>query len=361
MPARGPAMCCRGWVDPLRCAAMATDLAGRQDEVPERFVPDEMREQLTEAEHIGRYSWAMALASGRRVLDAGCGTAYGSAMLAAGAATSVVGVDRAESVLASVRGDMPDNVELATADLRELPFNDDSFDLVVCFEVIEHIAEPGAVLDELTRVLEPNGILLVSSPNRGIYPPGNAHHLHEFTPSELESELRARLANVTLMRQHAYLTAAVLSEEQFAADAALGGIELTNLVTPGRDQEIYTLAAASDAELPPLPSLAMLTTPLAMREWVDHVSGYEETIRAQRRYIAEQGTVVADYHQMAASLREAEQRYDEARRSISRLEAERAERERDHAAQIEGLVKSFSWRVTKPIRDAKGRIGARRR
>ena len=59
---------------------------------------------------------------------------------------------------------------------------DRSFDLVVCFEVIEHLEEPDAALRELERVVAADGVVLVSSPNRDVYEPGNPHHLHEYTP-----------------------------------------------------------------------------------------------------------------------------------------------------------------------------------
>src|SRR5688572_15904922 len=117
--------------------------------VPERFVPAAMRGQLVEAEHLVRYWWATQLAAGRRVLDAGCGAAYGTRMLADAGAQRVTGIDRAASVLESVRSECPDNVELVVGDLLELPFAEGSFDLVVCFEVIEHLEEPEAALKEL--------------------------------------------------------------------------------------------------------------------------------------------------------------------------------------------------------------------
>ncbi|MDX6654330.1 MAG: hypothetical protein QOH18_1040 [Solirubrobacterales bacterium] len=349
---------------------MATDLAGRQNDIPERFVPDEMRGQLMEAEHLGRYRWAARIAAGRRILDAGCGTAYGTAMLARAGATAVTGVDVAESVVDSVRDSMPETVTLTTGNVRELPFEDDSFDLITCFEVIEHIEEPGAAFDELARVLAPEGVLLISSPNRGIYPPGNEHHLHEFKPAELQEELGRRLANVALARQHSYVTAAIFDDEKFegAAEEPLTGVDLMKLVADGRDRELYTVAMASDGQLPELGNLAMLTGSLALMEWVGHTERLEHEVREQRRYIAEQSAVVANYHEMSARLREAEHRYDDARRTIARLNftVERTERERHHQLhrhelEVQQISNSFSWKITKPIRDLKDRLAARRR
>jgi len=72
-------------------------------EVPERFVPESMSEELLAAEHLVRYEWAGGLAQGRRVLDAGCGTGYGAEMLAAAGAASVIGVDVAAAVVEAAR------------------------------------------------------------------------------------------------------------------------------------------------------------------------------------------------------------------------------------------------------------------
>ena len=132
---------------------METDLAGSVDGVAERLVPEQVHGQIVEAEHLARYHWAAALAEGRRVLDAGCGTAYGSAILADAGAEEVVGVDVAGDVLAAVAPRMPDRVALEEADVSDLPFEDGSFDLVVCFEVIEHVEDTERVLDELARVV----------------------------------------------------------------------------------------------------------------------------------------------------------------------------------------------------------------
>ena len=75
---------------------------------------------------------------------------------------------------------MPESVRLQGGDFRKLEFEDDRFELVVCFEVIEYVEDPLTVLDELVRVLAPGGLLLVSAPNRGAHQPGNPYQPHEF-------------------------------------------------------------------------------------------------------------------------------------------------------------------------------------
>src|SRR5258708_23427285 len=106
----------------------------------ERMDASTMRGLLVESEHRGRYWWASQVANGQDVVDAGCGTGYGTMILAAAGARRVVGVDIADEALAVARGDSGDAaaVEFVAGDLHALPFPDASFDLVVSFETIEH-------------------------------------------------------------------------------------------------------------------------------------------------------------------------------------------------------------------------------
>jgi SAM-dependent methyltransferase len=339
---------------------MTVDSAGTRAGIPERFVPKDMRGKLIEAEHLGRYRWAAEVAAGKRVLDAGCGVAYGTAILAEAGAAEVVGVDIAEAVLESVRGEMPEAVELRVGDLTALDLEDDQFDVVVCFEVIEHFADPQVVLDELARVLTPGGTLLVSSPNRGVYPPGNPHHHHEFTPDELSESLRARFAEVQLLRQQTFLTAAVLSTPLFKSAPAepLADLPLYKLVGLEPGEEVFTLAVAGDGTLPAMPSLAVMSGQLGIHEWVSALEAQEEALQQHRRYIQELETKVLEREQLEERLLNAEQRLTrlpELERRLGELTPVKRELELTQAA-LQSTTNSVSWRITKPLRDVKGRL-----
>jgi SAM-dependent methyltransferase len=235
----------------------------------ERFDPPLMHGHLIEAEHLARYAWATQFASGRRVLDAACGVAYGTAMLAAGGAGEVVGIDLDESVIATVSAGAPPGTTFEVADLRKLPFGDDEFGLVVCFEAIEHVPDPELVLDELARVLEPGGLLLVSTPNRDVYTPGNPFHLRELTPNELEDELGKRFGSVALRRQHTWIASGIFDDEAFRASSheAIEGIEVRKSSQDEPGRETYTLGLASDGELPVGMGLLSLTADADLRDW----------------------------------------------------------------------------------------------
>jgi SAM-dependent methyltransferase len=241
---------------------------------PERMSPADMSGRLVESEHRGRYWWSAALAAGLDVLDAGCGTGYGCEIMAAAGARRVAGVDISESAITEARAAAAQTAaEFVVGSLHALPFPDASFDLAVCFEVIEHIEERDLALLELRRVLRPEGILAVSSPNRDVYPPGNPHHVYEYRPDELREALGAVFPFVRLYRQSPWLAAAVLDDEESRA----AGVEnpLTTrvikiaAVEPGR--ETFSLALACESEVTAPQSLVVLGDPFELRWWHERV------------------------------------------------------------------------------------------
>jgi SAM-dependent methyltransferase len=173
----------------------------------ERLVPGEVNVDLLN-EHMARYAFAARLARGKNVLDAGCGAGYGSAELAE-AASSVVGVDVAPEAIgfAAEHYQLP-NLRFEQASCTALPYSDGAFDLVVAFEVIEHLADWRTFLAEVRRVLAPNGQLVVSTPNRLYYTESrglqgaNPFHVHEFDFAEFSTELQTVFPHVSLFLEN---------------------------------------------------------------------------------------------------------------------------------------------------------------
>jgi SAM-dependent methyltransferase len=340
---------------------MTVDQTGTRDGVPERFVPKDMRGQLIEAEHVSRYRWAASAAPEKRVLDAGCGVAYGTAILAEAGAAAVMGIDIAESVLESARGEMPEKVELKVGDLTNLDLDDDQFDLIVCFEVIEHFENPDVVLDELARVLAPGGSLLVSSPNREVHPAGNPHHQHEFSAGELNAALETRFSQVGLLHQQDYVTSAILSTPIYesALEDPLTEVPLYKLVAEEAGEELFTLAVAGNGELPAMPSLAIMASHLGIQEWVGFSEAQEKALQEHRLYIQELETKVRERERLEVQLLEAEQRLvrlPEMEQNLKRLAPIEREVEATRA-ELESVKGSFSWRITEPLRNAKAYLG----
>jgi len=246
---------------------------------PERFEPETMP-GLIRAEHEGRYRWAAGAVDGKEVLDAGCGVGYGAEMLAEAGASRIVGLDIAAEAVEDAILRTNSIGEFVVGDLERLPFTACSFDVAVCFEVIEHVHRRELALDELRRVLRPDGVLIVSSPNRNVYLPGNPHHVHEYTPSELHAALTKRFRHVTLYRQHPWI--ASLTTDDAGLRARSSGVEVAASVrkvagiAPG--EEVYTLAVAGDGPLPVMPAIAILTDTFDLRWWHDKVTALEREL-----------------------------------------------------------------------------------
>ncbi len=173
----------------------------------ERVVPGEVNVDLWN-EHLSRYAFAARLAEGKRVLDLGCGTGYGSAELARTAGT-VAGADIAPQAIEHARANyrLP-NLEFTVAPSTALPYADSSFDVVVCFEVIEHLADWRGLVREAARVLGQDGLFLVSTPNRLYYAESrktagpNPFHEHEFEFDEFRDALAETFPAVDVLLQN---------------------------------------------------------------------------------------------------------------------------------------------------------------
>jgi SAM-dependent methyltransferase len=173
----------------------------------ERLVPGEVDQDLLN-EHLARYAFAARLARGKRVLDVACGVGYGSAALAC-VADSVTGVDVSSEAVEAARATYTQpNLTFETAPAQALPFDDASFDLVVAYEVIEHLDDWEKLLAEARRVLAPGGQFVVSTPNKEFYAEArrldgpNPFHLHEFTYREFRAALSTHFPSVTMFLQN---------------------------------------------------------------------------------------------------------------------------------------------------------------
>lgn len=160
----------------------------------ERTVPGLDAENYWFRRHEVVYQRLAARCAGREVLEAGCGEGYGADLIA-GLARRVVALDYDEQAVAHVRACYP-KVQVRQANLAQLPLPDGAVDVVVNFQVIEHLWDQPGFVAECGRVLRPSGLLMVSTPNRITFSPGrdtpiNPFHTRELTAAEL-TELLTR-------------------------------------------------------------------------------------------------------------------------------------------------------------------------
>lgn len=128
---------------------------------------------------------------GADVLEAGCGEGYGADLIA-GVARRVIAVDYDEAAVAHVRSRYP-RVDVMQANLAQLPLPDASVDIVVNFQVIEHLWDQTQFVVECARVLRPSGLLLMSTPNRITFSPGRDTPINPFHTRELNAAELTRL------------------------------------------------------------------------------------------------------------------------------------------------------------------------
>jgi SAM-dependent methyltransferase len=174
----------------------------------ERMIPEHYKDteqgDLIRLMHIVTYRFAESFAQGKDVLDYGCGSGYGSAMIA-GVARSVKAVDVAPHAIAHGRQHYSRaNVEFESIEPGQpLPFSNASFDTVLSFQVIEHVTAPDAYLREVVRVLKPRGTLVLATPDRRtrllpLQRPWNRWHLKEYSERSLMRLLSVHFSQVEL-------------------------------------------------------------------------------------------------------------------------------------------------------------------
>ena len=156
-------------------------------------------------EHFHRYLFAMQFCEGKSVLDVASGEGYGSALLAT-VASDVIGVDKSEEAVRHANENYYDrNISFRVGSADKLPIADASVDVVVSFETLEHLSEHDAFLKEIARVLRPEGLLVMSSPDREVYSGANGiknrYHEKELSRAEFRDLILRFFPNTRFLAQ----------------------------------------------------------------------------------------------------------------------------------------------------------------
>lgn len=302
-------------------------------------------------EHYHRYLLARPLVEGKRVLDLASGEGYGAALLAE-RATQVIGVEIDPASVEHSRQTYSEAglefVEGSMLDLSAFPHG--SFDVVTCFEALEHVAEHDELIAGVKRVLTPDGIFLTSTPDRLRYTEElhqhNPHHVRELSQAEFSELLCGAFRYVRIWGQ-----AIVVGSLIEAVGASRGGgAEVLPLAQQGENwvqqdsyPPTYFIAAASARELPTMPAQSVLVdiditlVRSAQRELYERSSELEtrsseletrsselESTRAElSTRLTQLESISAEQRRLAVHLAELDERDARVREQLHTLGAER--------------------------------------
>ena len=295
-----------------------------------------------ELEHTHRYVLASSLAKDKVVLDIASGEGYGSNILSQ-SAKKVYGFDISSEAVAHARDRYQQaNLEFNQGDCTAIPLPDAFVDLIVSFETIEHHDKHDEMMAEFARVLKPEGVLLISSPDRKEYSevPGydNPYHVKELTTDEFSTLLSQYFSSVKLYGQRVEY-GSILGPIGGAPDD-MRSFEATSTgytETVGVSRPVYILALAtnSPAGLNVSISSGTYSSPHIQQnaEIRDHLAAQVIRLEDEVRRLGEKASHFEGAVQQVLAER------DEYLSQVASL-----------AEEVRVLVSSRSWRMTRPLR-----------
>jgi ubiquinone/menaquinone biosynthesis C-methylase UbiE len=220
----------------------------------ERYLPW-WTDPVTAYEHWHRYAYAAQFVSGKNVLDLASGEGYGSATLAA-TARQVIALDIDENAVRHACQKYPSaNLHFIVGSVMEMPHFKIGFDVIVCFEAIEHIPDPEKLLKGVKRLLVPGGVFLVSTPNKPEYKrtePSNPFHVHELDFDEFRAMLSKHFKQTQFLGQRVYCNSSlwtIAHQTPGMISEYLLDQDKNEFVLAGVDKRVplYFIGIASDA------------------------------------------------------------------------------------------------------------------
>jgi GT2 family glycosyltransferase/2-polyprenyl-3-methyl-5-hydroxy-6-metoxy-1,4-benzoquinol methylase/glycosyltransferase involved in cell wall biosynthesis len=326
------------------------------------------REGQVEFEHFHRYCIARDLCAGRDVLDVASGEGYGSALLA-DVARSVTGVEIDIEAVAHARaGYERPNLRFLQGDAQQLPLADASFDVVVSFETLEHLRHQNVFLREVKRVLRPNGLLIVSTPDRHVYSapgqPVNRYHVLELSPPEFATRLAEFFGNARILQQRAMLGSVIAPLDSGGAwrtydRRAADIIE----AAPGLSRAFYLIGIASDGPIPSVGS-SLYGDNRSIDDMIGAAAALPQVRDAEAALAASLAAARSDFARARDALESANSALTTAQNRLEKeLDALRCDQQRTHRALDDAeleqqrlqdalvrLQSSTWWRAGRPLR-----------
>lgn len=255
----------------------------------ERYVPGQGGAQIA-YEHLHRYLFAAHWAKEKQVLDVAAGTGYGASILSK-FARGVSAVDLDFSAVRFARASFGSTtLQFYQADAIHLPFQTSSMNLVVAFEVLEHVSDQKGLVGEIARVVRPDGLGLISTPDKATYTDArnysNPHHVRELYREQFLELLVQHFKHVQLMTQQVRAGSLIFAQPESGGE---GNIVVEG--PPGLERALgaplYLLALCSDEKLPesiPGASAFLDPTDYLFEEWSQESDRLNREIEALGRW-----------------------------------------------------------------------------
>lgn len=217
----------------------------------ERMIPERNRNWMY-AEHVARYIFASQFVKGKAVLDIACGVGYGANLFSNKGASKVFGVDISKEAIDYAKEKYgKKNIGFVLGDAEKIPLPDNSVDVVVSFETIEHLKNYQSFLKEIKRVLRKDGLAIISTPNKETYPPGNIFHIKEFSLEEFETMLQSHFKKIVFFYQDNWVSSYIF-EPRFEFEGKLETSSRVELNAPFEYEKegLYVIAICCDKDPP---------------------------------------------------------------------------------------------------------------
>lgn len=200
-------------------------------------------------EHLHRYAIATNYIEDKIVLDIASGAGYGSNLMSK-KASFVFGVDIDDATVQEAKLKYKkENLEFITGSTSRIPLEDNSIDVVVSFETIEHHNEHKQMMDEIKRVLKPKGLLIISTPDKLYYSDernfNNQFHIKELYKEEFTDLVSKNFSKIQLLTQQYSNGNSIIQDESKyeGLQFFLGNYEE---IAPCIINPLYLIAIASD-------------------------------------------------------------------------------------------------------------------
>ena len=210
-------------------------------------------------EHLHRYAFAAQFVRGKQVLDLASGEGYGSYMLAKDAA-KVTGVEIDPAAVSHAITTYPKkNLEFKQGSILDIPLDGQNiYDVIICFEALEHIEDHNRLLSEVKRLLKNDGLFIASTPNKKTYTDdthyNNPYHLKELYFEDFKNLLLRHFQRAYIYGQRVFSGSTIwcshpINDAKYSEFIIEKSDASFHFIDEGNKTPLYFISIASDAHL----------------------------------------------------------------------------------------------------------------